>query len=396
MTALLPWSRLAVKEWRRRPLRTAIATGGVSIAVAALFSLLSFHDGYRDGVKAEINRLGAHVLVVPKGCPYDAASIALHGANWPCYLSTNHLREVAAGPNIANAAPALMAAFATSNRSQSVYVGINDRMFALKSEWKLMGRPPRERDEIVAGAEAARLRGWRVGDRVPLPELSGQSGTVTGILQPTHGSDDTFLYPRLEDAQRWFQKPGQLTHILVKVKDADQLDSTVTSLRGCDAGMDMNVVPLSHLFRTMQAVVASTRLLLGGIALIALLVAVTGVSNAVLMSVSERRREIGIMRAVGASRLDVFKLICVETLQVCVAGSVAGVVLALLAANVVESWVRSRLPFSPTADLIGWDWSLAAICVSGAIVLGGIAALLPAWRATELSPAEAIRTGAVT
>src|SRR5437764_6581269 len=71
------WLALSSNEWRRRPLRTGITTAGVAIAVAAMFSLLAFHDGYRDGVRHEIDRLGAHILVVPKGCPYDAASIAL-------------------------------------------------------------------------------------------------------------------------------------------------------------------------------------------------------------------------------------------------------------------------------------------------------------------------------
>ena len=396
MTNFFHWSRIAVKEWQRRPLRTVVTAAGVSIAVAALFSLLSFHRGYRDRVKFELDQMGAHVLVVPKGCPYDAASIALHGANWPCYLRTNHFQELASGPGIAIAAPVLMAAFPASNHLETVYVGIDHRMFALKSGWELNGKPPSAPGELIAGAEAAKSRGWKVGDSISLPELPGINGKVTGILRPTHGSDDTFLFPRLEDAQRWFEKPGQLTHILVKVKDPEQLEQTVASLRGCDAGMDVNVIPVSHLFRTMQAVVSSTRLLLGCIAVIALLVAVTGVSNAVLMSVSERSREIGIMRAIGASRTHVFALIWVEALQVCIAGSVAGVFLAMLAARNVESWARSRLPFSPTGDLTAWSWSLAAGCILGAILLGSVAALLPAWRATEISPAEAIRTGAST
>ena len=61
------WLGLSVKEWRRRPLRTGVTAAGVAIAVAAMFSLLAFHDGYRDGMRSEIDRLGAHVLVVPKG-----------------------------------------------------------------------------------------------------------------------------------------------------------------------------------------------------------------------------------------------------------------------------------------------------------------------------------------
>src|SRR5262245_35697628 len=71
--ARMNWFALSATERRRRPLRTGISIAGVAIAVAALFSLLAFHQGYRDGMQREIDRLGAHVLVVPKGCPYDAA-----------------------------------------------------------------------------------------------------------------------------------------------------------------------------------------------------------------------------------------------------------------------------------------------------------------------------------
>ena len=88
------WLELSFKEWQRRPLRTSITAAGVAIAVAALFSLLAFQRGYREGVRSELNRLGAHVLVVPKGCPYDAASMALHGAIWPCYLKQRYLAAV--------------------------------------------------------------------------------------------------------------------------------------------------------------------------------------------------------------------------------------------------------------------------------------------------------------
>ena len=388
------WTRLSLNEWRRRPLRTAVTSAGVALAVASIFSLLAFHDGYQDGMRSEINRLGAHILVVPKGCPYDAASIALHGANWPCYLNADYLAQVRSVQGVAGAAPALMAALTGGDGRQIVYVGIDEQMLTLRPAWKIDGAFPRGSGEILAGSEAARIHQWKTGDQVALPELRGQRGVIAGILQPTHGADDTFIYARLEDAQRWFQKPAQLTHILVKLTDAEQLDRVTGALRGCDAGMDMNIVPLAHLFRTIQSLVNSTRLLLGSVALIGLLIAVTGVSNAVLMSVSERRGEIGILRAMGASRFDVFRLIWLETIQVCAAGGVAGLLVAFVSARGLEAWLRSGLPFAPTDTLIRWDWWTAAACLAGAMLLGSFAALLPASRAAELSPVEAMGKGA--
>jgi len=384
---------LSLKEWRRRPLRTSITACGVAIAVAAMFSLLAFHDGYRDGVRSEIERLGAHVLIVPKGCPYDAASMALHGANWPCYLSNSHLQEIQSIPGIAKAAPAFMAAPGSDRGAPTVYMGIDENMLALRPGWKVHGAFPRASGEILAGAAAAQTHGWKVGDRVLLPELA-HTGIVSGILGPTRGSEDSFLYARLPEAQAWFQKTGQLTHVLVKLKDANLTDSALIAMRGCDAGMDMNVVPLTHLFQTISAFVNSTRVLLGCVALIGLLIAASGVSNTVLMSVAERTREIGLMRAMGASRSHVFALVWLETVQVCLAGAAGGIALACLSSRALETWLRGRLPFAPTDGLIRWEPAVAAGCVLGAVVLGSLAALLPASRAAESSPMEALRAGA--
>src|SRR5262245_53819133 len=122
------WLAFSSAEWRRRPLRNAITTAGVAIAVAALFSLIAFQEGYQRGLRREIDRLGAHILVVPKGCPYDAASIALHGANWPCYLKAAYLAEVSRAIGVLSAAPAFMAALDNGQGAQTVYVGIDERM----------------------------------------------------------------------------------------------------------------------------------------------------------------------------------------------------------------------------------------------------------------------------
>jgi len=387
----MTWLRLSFKEWQRRPLRTAVTAVGVGIATAALFSLLAFQRGYRDGVRRELDRLGAHVLLAPKGCPYDAASMALHGASWPCYLKQEYLAEVRAVRGVAAAAPVFMTAVYDMGSAQTVYVGIETNMLALKPSWRIQGAFPGQEGALLAGSETARRRGWQLGQHVELPELPGQTATVTGILAPTRGADDTFIFLRLADAQRLFHHPNQLTHILVRLADPNQLDPVVADLRGCDAGLAMNVVPLAHVFHTIQSVVNATRLLLGCIALVALLVAGAGVSNTILMAVAERRGEIGVLRALGASRADIFHLLWLETVQVCLTGAVGGVLVAFLASRGVEGWVRASLPFGPTDPLIQWDWPLAAACLVCALVLGSLAGFLPAWHAASVPPMAAIR-----
>jgi putative ABC transport system permease protein len=387
----MTWIQLSFKEWQRRPLRTAITMTGVAIAIAALFSLLAFQRGYQDGVHQELDRLGAHVLVVPKGCPYDAASMALHGANWPCYLKESYLAEVRSVNGIATAAPCFMSTLYDADGNQCVYVGVEPNILSLKAGWKIQGDFPIYDEDLLAGAEMARRFGWKPGDSVNLPGLQGQTGRVAGVLAPTQGADDTFIFLGLANAQKRFHRPHEMTHVLVRLKDPNELETVVAHLRGCDAGLAMNVIPLEHVYRTIQSFVNSTRLLLGCITLVALLVAGAGVSNTILIAVSERTREIGVMRAVGASRGHIFQLIWLETIQVCVSGALVGMSIAFLSSRGIESWVRSKLPFAPSGALIHWDWGTAAGCLACAVLLGGLAAFFPAWRAASVPPMLAIR-----
>lgn len=386
------WFLLSLRNWQRRPLRMAVTTAGVTIAIASLASLLAFQRGYRDGMAHELDRLGAHVLVVPKGCPYDAASIALHGGNWPCYLKSDYADQVRGVGGVATVAPVFMSALYGDKGEEVVYSGIDDSIVKLKPGWKIEGRLPQEKNEVLAGAEAARKRQWHLDQTVALPELNGATGRVAGILQATHGAEDEFLYLRLSDAQRLFKHQGELTHLLVRLDDPDQMEDVVSQLRSCNAGLSMNVVPMTHLFRTIQALVNSTRILLGCIAFIALLGAGVGVGNAIMMAVVERTREIGVMRSLGASHGDIFRLFWFETLQVCLLGSTLGLALSFFAARAIEGWLRARLPFAPADTLIRPEGWITGACLAAALVLGSIAGAFPAWRASRLPPTVAMRT----
>ena len=394
MTSL---TRLSLLNLLRRPLRSIVTGMGVAVAIAALFSLWSFQRGYQAGLNAELEKLGAHLLLVPKGCPYDAASIALHGASWPCYLDQSYLQTAKSTKHVSAVAPVFMnAVYTANNGAQNVYCGVDEEILKIKRTWKLDGHFPQTENSILIGSELSKDRNWKVGQQVKLPGVEGITSTVSGVIQPTQGPDDLFCYMRLADAQKLFKRPHQLTHILVRLDPPDQMDAVLNELRGCGAGLEMNIIPLSHLFRTIQNLVESTRLLLGSIALVALLSAGAGVANTFLMAVSERQKEIGILRATGASSANVFGLMIRETIALCVAGGFAGIGIAIAGSGLVEAWLRSKLPFAPHDSLIRPEWQVAFACIIGAAILGCLSGLLPAWRASSLSPAIAIRSGGIT
>ena len=113
--------------------------------------------------------------------------------------------------------------------------------------------------------------------------------------------------------------------------------------------------------------------------------------NTLLMAVAERTREIGVLRALGASRGDVFRLVWLEAIPICAAGAAFGLGAALALSFWMEQWLRRQLPFTPSGQFVHWEWRTAALSVAAAATLGGLAALLPAWRAAWVAPIEAIR-----
>jgi putative ABC transport system permease protein len=380
---------LALKNLSRRPLRTALTVSGVALAVAVLYSLVSFQSGYQIGLRAELEGLGAHILVVPKGCPYEAASIAIHGANWPRYLREAEIAAVVGTPGVRHAAAVLMSATTDPRTArQQIYLGVDDTIRAVKPFWHIHGRFPTRPDEALVGVEVARMRRLAPG-RCFTSTLSRTPFRVSGVIARTGGQDDSFIYIRRPTAQRLFHHLGQITNVLVIVKDPEKVLQVAAAMRRRDP--DANVVPMAQILGTMLNLARSTRLLVACVVLIALLISTFGVVNTVVSSVFERTGEIGMLRAVGASRADIFRLVWTETLIVCLVGGAAGCGLALLGAHLIEALVRGQLPYAPRGTLIAPDAWVFAGCMAGAAVLGAAAGLFPALRACALRPVEAIR-----
>ena len=237
------------------------------------------------------------------------------------------------------------------------------------------------------GYEEAELEQREVGDMTLVPEKNVEL-KVVGILERTGTQDDGTIFVPLKTLQQ-ISDTDKITTIGIKVnKDADmaKLENVLYQLP------DVQVVSFSQVKQTIMKLIATARVMVLSIALIAILIAMVGVVNTVLMSVYERKQEIGILKTMGAMPADVFRLVWTETLILCGSGSMAGIGFAFLFARVTDLLVRRILPYAPGGGLVAIDLKLALITFAVIVAVGLASGLYPAWQAGRVRPLETIRS----
>jgi putative ABC transport system permease protein len=383
---------LPFKNLHRRKLRSGLTALSLAAATALLFSLLAFNRGYQRALQSQLDRMGAQLLVVPVGCPYEAASLILKGGQVTNTLPAAALAEVRAQPEVEVAAPLFMAAIPRPEEGRTdVWCGIDGAMRKLKQYWRLTpgSRLPAAPNEILMGAEAANTEQRSPGDLF-YSEKTAREFKVAGVLERTGSGDDGFFFIPLATAQQMFGKQGQLTAVAVRLKDPAEID-TVARRLGRIRGAE--VVTVSELMGAMLNLVGAARFLLLCIVTIATTIAALGVLNTMSAAVLERTAEIGVLRAVGASRADVFGAVWSEGTLLALIGGALGIALALIAGGALEAGVRRLMPMAPAgASLLAPDPSLMAGCLLFVGVVGALAGIYPALRAARLSPTAAIRS----
>ena len=374
----------------RRRVRTSLTIAGVAIAIAVLFSLLAFNAGYEKQLSGELGSMGINMLAVPKGCPYEAASLIIHGGVIPKYLSYDDLEKVRNIDGVEIASPMLLHQFFKDDKPHIVY-GINiDDQKLLKPWWKVEGRYFTEGESgvMVVGRSLAEKENLKVGQVLQFSPTEVPT-TIVGILERTGTQDDEFHFLPLADSQKIFGKEGQITTIAVKVKDVSQIAAIGKKMEQIP---DIQVVTMTQIQGTIMNLVGSAQTLLFSVIIIALFISAVGIMNTLIMSVNERTREFGMMKAVGASGWDVSRLIVMETLILTLIGCAVGLIVALVGSKLVESFVRGVIPYAPAGNLIVVEPWLVFACIGFALVISLLCSIYPAIKSARLTPMEAMRS----
>jgi len=388
---------LAYKNLKRRKFRSFLTIGGVAVAVAVLVSLLGFNAGYQEALTSDVDKMGYQVVVTAKGCPYEAATMILNGEAGLRFIDEDIYKQITSDPDIDKITPLLAQLAYDPEKMEGKggftnYLGIEESYMQLKPNVDFKsGRwfSGENADEAILGYDAAESIQKTVGDKISIPNKDINL-TIVGIFKRTATQEDGVIFLPLKTTQRIFDVEGKLTGIGIKLKQIEKISEFEERLYPIAS---IQVISMSQVKGTILNLVNSAKILIMSVAFIAIFVAIIGVINTILMSVFERTQEIGIMKAIGASRLDIFQLIWMETLIVCTLGGIFGSVIAIFGGNLVELLVRNVMPYAPSGKLLLITPDLLLFSFLGVIVVGIISGLLPALKAASMRPIEVIRSG---
>jgi len=392
-------STIVVKDMVRRKRRVVHSVLGVSIGIMTAIAMLTVASASEKVLRAEMERYGPNLTVVPATARLD---VELGGLTMgsvtvgETMIDESVLPEIQRvaddlirmdmgisdpGP-IAIVAPRLYLPAAVEGRNVTVVGVYPNQEKAIRVWWGFSeGEYLKGPDDIVLGSVAARTLGLSAGQTI---NLLGHDFTVAGVLDDSGSNDDYLIFAPLATLQAAAGRDGMVSTVDVRAlctgcpveKIADGLTGSIPGIHASAVRQVAEAeLGMWHSMRSIVLLLASVTLLVG----------LFGVMNAMSAMVMERRKDIGIMRAVGASRHQIVSMFLYEAAALGVLGGIAGYLAGLLLAMVVGPLLLSGASVTPVVEYVP-----LAIGLAGAISM--VAALHPALGAARMKVADAVRT----
>jgi putative ABC transport system permease protein len=374
---------------RTRRLRTALTALGIAIGIAALVAVLGIAASGRADLLARLDKLGTNRLTVQAGQSFLGKDSKLPED------ATAMIRRV--GPVIS--AAGTTGVDATVRRTDRIPSGETGGISVVATEPELLAAVDgtlrtgtflnaanAQYPAVVLGSKAAERLGIQTLDGNPSVYIGGHWFTVVGILDPVPllpNVDSSVMigYDVANDLFGTIRNPSTV-YVLTDPQQVDQVRSVLAATANPQHANEVSVSRPSDALSAKKAVDETLQALLLGLGGVALLVGGIGIANMMVVAVLERRTEIGVRRALGATRRHIRLQFLIEAVMLALLGGVMGVLLGIGVTAGYTS-VRHMVLSVPIATV--------AAGVGAALVVGALAGLSPAARAARLNPADAVR-----
>jgi ABC-type lipoprotein release transport system permease subunit len=366
---ILPGGMTLRNMWRRRT-RTLLTMLGIGVGIAAIVALKGTTDGFIESFTSLAMGTGSDLMAEEA----DASDMG---------YSTIDERvgaRLEALPDVESTSGVAFAFASTEEMFLFFMMGYNPREYAIRHFKIVEGQPLATNRQIILGRAAAETLKAEVGDTIRVLDSAFR---VVGIYETGVGFEESGAVITLRDAQRLSGRPHQVSMYAIRLTDPSRADEVLAYLEENFPEID---AALTSEFAENLPDMQSTREMVQQIAFLAILLGGVGMLNTMLMSVLERTREIGVLRALGWRRRQVVGMILREALALGVVGGIFGILLGIGLA-----WSLTMIPAIGGMLDPQYNAQLFLLAMAVALGTGLLGGLYPAWRATRMQPVEALR-----
>lgn len=375
MAKSLSFTGFVLKNLLRRRMRTLLTLAGIGTAVGAFVGLVGFSSAFEQQWMRIYSSSGTDISVI-------------RGTFLNTSMDESTAAKLAALPDVAQASPSIFNLMDLTPDVNALVYGWKADAFQFNSLQILKGRRFTDgHAEVMLGDLLAQNLKKAPGDTL---EIQGMPFTVTAIYHGASTLEAAAVVMPLDQLQQLSSLQGKVSTVDVRLRPTPSGETADQHLKHAQAEIEtalpgMRAVPAAERAGDNQFVKLAHASAWGTSSL-ALLIGVLGIANTMAMSVFERTREIGILRALGWNRWQVLAHIEVEAVALGLGGGLLGIVLGWCALRVLAT-----LPKTASLVSASLHWQLLAEAVGVAVLAGLIAGALPAWRAGQLSPVNALR-----
>lgn len=399
--------KISIRSLKVNKMRSVLTSLGIIIGVAAVIVMLSIGEGAKQRITKDIESMGSNILMIMSGST-TSGGVRMGSGSQPTLTLKDSQAIARSCPSVKISAPTVNGVqqiiYSNQNWSTSVY-GITPEYMDVQL-WEIEQGRGLSQDDIKNTTKVA-LIGSTVsqnlfGDVNPINKvirIGGMPFKVVGLLKEKgqngmgQDKDDTVLVPITTAQKKLFGTafPGTVKFINIQAHDAESLITAEEEIKvllrerhnlGKNKEDDFTIRNFTQMLETVKQTSNTMALLLGAIASVSLLVGGIGIMNIMLVSVTERTKEIGIRMAIGAKMMDIRIQFLVEALMLSLIGGLIGVVSGIIIAKLIGAFSQMQVAITTMPILISFGFSgLVGMCFG----------YYPAYKASLLNPIDALR-----